>query len=77
MNLSSPVVCAPRRLCAPSFLLLIASLLANISLVSPTQAQTSSSGTSLGTYYWSTTAADGTVTKSPTYANGKFTSSNG
>jgi len=72
-----PVVCAPRRLCAPSFLLLIASLLANISLVSPTQAQTSSSGTSLGTYYWSTTAADGTVTKSPTYANGKFTSSNG
>ncbi len=54
-----PVVCAPRRLCAPSFLPLMASLM----LAAP--------NVHAGTFVWKTTDANGNITaQSPVYSGG-------
>ncbi len=61
-----PVVCAPRRLCAPSFVLLKISLLASLLLCAP--------HVRAGTYVWQTTdPSTGAVTaQSPTFSGGQW-----
>jgi len=68
MNLSPPVVCAPRRLCAPSFVRpVVCALLVSLIL-------TAVSAVHAGTYVWQTRDATGKVTaQSPVYSGGTFT----